>query len=133
MTASSTIVVDAQISKCLAPGGSGASCTITVQDGSAVSFGVATVGFTTDVSQDSKYGTFHATILNNGSVSSQTGIITSFCVDPLTARAVNAGCAGGAISSAINTANATTIAIKFTTAKLGVVGILDRYSIVVYP
>ena len=130
MRASSTIIVDAQISKCLAPGGSGANCSITIQDGAATAFGSAVVGFTTDVSVDSKLGTLHAVIFNNSSVSSQSGIITSFCVDPTVSATANSGCAGGVISSTINTAAAITIAIKLT-ANAGTVTILDRYSIVV--
>ncbi len=132
MTASSTIIVDAQASQCLAPGGGAASCTIEIEDGSGTNFGSAVIGFTTDVSQDSKYGTLHAVIYNNSSVSSQSGVITSFCVDPVTDRGKNSGCAGGTVSSSINTAAQTTIAIRLI-ANSGTVATLDRYSIIVTP
>lgn len=126
MKASSTITVDAQISKCLSPGGAGAECIITVQNGSGTNFVSANVGSTATINTDTGYGTFRAVIFNNGSLSAQSGVATSFCVNPATD--VNDGCAGGAVSSAIDTSGALTIQIRFSVGS-GVVGILDRYSI----
>lgn len=130
MTASSTITFDAEISSCLSAAGAGATCDIQLEDGSGVAMASGRAGYNSAVLTDSKIGSLHALIFNNGSVSSQKSFTTAVCVDPTLKE--NAGCQGNTITSAVNTAAALTLRVKFSLAG-GVSATLDGYSITVDP